>query len=271
MNRTVANIDPIRRLAQSRNRDKDRDTGDKKRRKDERRGFKALKMQKALTTISYGQRTSVKARIQQLESFDHFDLLPSIKEAIASDVLKGMIDIKPTPVQRLAIPALLGQDTGSSRRSRAKPISGREEFLLAAETGSGKTLAYLLPSINALKKAEADDPEIAAFKQRLEEEKALRNDPSYRGRSTFEPHPSTARPRIIVLVPTAELVDQVGAVSKALSHIVKFKTGRMSANFSAKVIERDLYSLPRWFGIARTPWARRTRRRSLAASRVIMA
>lgn len=247
MNRTVANIDPIRRLAQSRSRDRDsdrdRDGGDKKGRKGDRRGFKALKMQKALTTISYGQRTSVKARIQQLESFDRFDLLPSIKEAIASDVLKGMIDVKPTPVQRLAIPALLGQEIGlSSRRSRNKPSSGRQEFLLAAETGSGKTLAYLLPSINAMKKAEAEDADVAAFKKRLEEEKALRNDPSYRGRSTLEPHPHTARPRIVVLVPTAELVDQVGAVSKALSHIVKFKTGLMSANFSAKVIERDLYS-----------------------------
>ncbi|KAJ9137242.1 hypothetical protein NKR23_g9204 [Pleurostoma richardsiae] len=236
MNRTVANIDPIRRIAQSRSKQKSekggREKGDK--------GFKALKMQRALASISYGQRTAIKDRIKEVETFEQFDLLPSIKEAVSKDVLRGMIDIKPTPVQRLAIPALLGQSIGGRRIK--KSASDRQEFLLAAETGSGKTLAYLLPAIHALKIAEAEDPNLAAYRERIAKEKELRDDPKFKGRTELEPHPYTARPRVVVLVPTAELVDQVGAVAKTLSHIVKFRTEKLSANLPAKVIERNIYS-----------------------------
>ncbi|TPX17333.1 uncharacterized protein E0L32_012188 [Thyridium curvatum] len=241
MNRTVANIDPSKRrgpVPTEAQTEKRRSRG-----RDDRKGFKALKMQSSLATIGYGQRSHIKSRLPEFESFDTFDLLPSIKEAISSDVLKGMIDIKPTPVQRLAVPALLGQNSKASRNARsASSTAGRQEFLLAAETGSGKTLAYLLPAINALKVAEAQDPEITAYNERIAEEKERRSEPGYKGPRVFEPHPTTARPKVVVLVPTAELVDQVGAVAKLLSHAVKFRTDLLSANMSAKVIERNLYS-----------------------------
>ncbi|KAK6952868.1 RNA helicase [Daldinia eschscholtzii] len=209
-------------------------------RKDERR-TKAMKMQSSLATISYGHRTRTKASVAEVESFDQFDLLPSIKEAMSNDVLKGMVDIKPTPIQRLAIPALLGQDTGR-RSSRIKDSNGRQEFLLAAETGSGKTLAYLLPAVDALKKAEAADPAIAAYREYFDKQMAAMREPGYTGPREFEPHPTAARPKVVVLVPTAELVDQVGRVAKALSHEVKFRASLFSANISAKVINASMYS-----------------------------
>ncbi|KAK3375452.1 P-loop containing nucleoside triphosphate hydrolase protein [Podospora didyma] len=243
MNRRVANIEPAR-LSTARTRDS-RGKDDREKGKGDRRGFKALNMQRSLTSIGYGARATIKDRIQSIDSFDQFNILPPLKEAISFTVLKGLTDIKPTPVQRLAIPALLGQPIGP--RLRRKPMShgggGRQEFLLAAETGSGKTLAYLVPIINALKEAEAQDTASIAYNARLEAEKAIRGDnPMSEWIDKFEPHPNTARPRAIVLVPTAELVEQVVAVAKEISHIAKFKARPLSATYSAMKIQRNLYS-----------------------------
>lgn len=202
-------------------------------RKDDSR--KALKMHRALATVSYGKRMSIKARIQDVDSFDQFDMIPALKEALRSDALKGMVDVKPTPVQRLAVPELLGQN-------RFKAKSPPKEFLLAAETGSGKTLAYLLPAINAMKLAEAEDTEAQEYRKRWQEERARRNDDRAKPSEFDEPHPSMARPKVVILVPTAELVEQVGVVAKSLSHTVKFKTERLSSNLPVKTIHRNLYS-----------------------------
>ncbi|CAJ2510026.1 Uu.00g059260.m01.CDS01 [Anthostomella pinea] len=217
-----------------------RDDGKDNRHKKDDRRTKAMKMQSSLATVSYGQRSRTKASISEVETFDKFKLIPALKQAVSEEVLKGMVDIKPTPVQRLAIPALLGQETG--RRSRSKDTSGRQEFLLAAETGSGKTLAYLLPVVNALKEAEAADAGLATYREYFEKQMAAMKEPGYTGPREFDPHPTTARPKVIVLVPTAELVDQVGAVAKALSHAAKFKASMYSANVSAKVINMNMYS-----------------------------
>ena len=205
-------------------------------------------MQRALTSISYRERLSVKARISDVESFDQFNLLPPLRDAVSNEVLKGMVDIKPTPVQRLAIPLLLGQPVGqrrtparSNKPEPAKPE--RQEFLLAAETGSGKTLAYLLPTINALKVAEAEDADVKAYNERLEAEKERRGGtPVSEWIDKFEPHPNTARPRAVVLVPTAELVDQVVAAAKKISHVAKIKVRPLSSNYNATKIQRNMYS-----------------------------
>lgn len=245
MNRTVANIDPLRRIAQSRGRGRD-ERGQKDpetRSEGAKHNFKAMRMHSALKSISYGQRMNIKDRMGEVESFEQFDLLPQIKDSVMKDLFQGKVDVKPTPVQRLAIPAILGQNIGANRRkSRVKlQAEGRQEFLLAAETGSGKTLAYLLPSIHAMKKAEAEDESILAYNKRIAEEKELRADPGYKGKSVTEPHPMTARPRIIVLVPTAELVEQVGAVATKLCHMVKFRSEKLSANYDARIIDRRLF------------------------------
>lgn len=226
-----------------------RSSGDGGRPQREKRGhsgnFKALKMQKTLSEISYGHRSSVKERIKGTEAFDEFSLLPNVKEAIATQALPGMDYISPTPIQRLAIPALLGQDMETVRRRSPKvQRESPEQFLLAAETGSGKTLAYLLPVLDAFKRIEASDAEIEAEYKAINENKA--NDLSS---SELEPpplsnvpHPTTARPRAIILVPTSELVTQVGNLTKTISHTVKFRSALISSAYSGKVIRNRLFA-----------------------------
>ncbi|KAI0527810.1 ATP-dependent RNA helicase mrh-4, mitochondrial [Xylaria bambusicola] len=229
MNRTFARVreDTPRQPSHYRRNDRDRGDGDGT----DGRRVKAMKMQSSLKTIPYRERTRTKASMAETKSFDQFALLPTLQSAILDDVLKGQTEVRPTSVQRLAIPQLLGQ----------KP-SGRREYLLAAETGSGKTLAYLLPAINALKTAEAADPEIIAYREDFLKQSAAMKEPGYEGPREFEPHPTMARPKVIILVPTAELVDQVGAVAKSLSHAVKFRACMFSANVSAKVIQASMYN-----------------------------
>lgn len=202
-------------------------------------------MQRALSAIPYGHRNSIKAMIRETNEFDTFSMLPSIKESITTQALLGMENITPTPVQRLAIPALLGQDIGSNRRRFAKENSKElQQFLIAAETGSGKTLAYLLPVLDAIKRAEAMDMEIEV-KNRVSEEEQRTNRNPFELESpplSNKPHPTTGRPRAIILVPTAELVNQVGRLAKALSHTVKFRSALISSSFTGKVIRNRLFA-----------------------------
>lgn len=211
----------------------------------ERETFHALKMQGALSPVSYGQRSSVKAKISDTDSFEDFPLLPVVKESIYSQALSGMVDVVPTPVQRLAIPILLGNETRAARRrSSASEKKEMEQFLLAAETGSGKTLAYLLPVLDAIKRAEVVDAENEAKRKAKEEEErkhanfhALEAPPL-----SNAPHPTTGRPRAIILVPTSELVTQVGHLTKLLSHTVKFRSSLISSAYSGKVIRNRLFA-----------------------------
>ncbi|KAJ4230116.1 RNA helicase [Fusarium solani] len=245
MNRTYANVDPARRAGRQRaldakggkGRDRERDgrRGSRDRDGDDR---KALKMQRALATVSYGKRTILKETMTEYESFDNFDLIPVLQAAVNDELFKGMTDIKPTPVQRLAIPALLGQKGPLDPK---RPSTEMRSFLLAAETGSGKTLAYLLPAIDALKMAEAEDPEIKAYRERWEAEKERQLASKSKYKAFDEPHPTMARPKVVVLVPTAELAHQVTKVSKSISHVAKFKTELLSSDLKPQQIQRNLY------------------------------
>lgn len=206
-----------------------------------REPFKALKMQRALSAIPYERRNSIKQKIHEVESFDDFNLLPIVKEAVATQALSGLVDISPTPVQRLAIPALLGDQ---KRRHNPDGRKEMEQILIAAETGSGKTLAYLLPVLDAVKHIEAIDAE-EEVRRKAEEDSKRRDN------SVFEleapplsnaPHPTTGRPRAIILVPTSELVTQVGTVAKNLSHKIKFRSALISAAYTGKVIRNRLFA-----------------------------
>lgn len=243
LNRTVANIDSSRRPKSGRRNFKGREnavTQTKSKPKGE--AFKALKMQRALAPISYQKRTEVKERMASKEMFASFPLLPAIHDAIGPQALRGRLDAVPSPIQRLAIPALLG--TGRDSR-QSKSSSSTQTFLLAAETGSGKTLAYLLPIIDAVKRAEAIEKAEAAAEHERHQTKVkdalFELDPPAPPIGE-EPDTTTGRPKAIILVPTAELVDQVGAVTKSLSHTVKFRTALLSAKYSGQVIRNRLYS-----------------------------
>ena len=126
----------------------------------EKEPMKALKMQRALASVSYERRSKTKLELAERDRFEEFDLLDEIKESVSVQALGGLDDIAPTPIQRLAIPALLGTEDGKRRKKFKEgpiipPKKEMKQFLLAAETGSGKTLAYVLPVIDALKRAEA--------------------------------------------------------------------------------------------------------------------
>ncbi|KAF2481746.1 P-loop containing nucleoside triphosphate hydrolase protein [Neohortaea acidophila] len=208
--------------------------------------MKALKMQQRLTNVSYERRGRVKEAILQRTSFDEFDLLPVIKDSIATQALGGMVDVSPTPVQRLAIPALLDSEGPRNPKFRRKEQGGKKEmreFLLAAETGSGKTLAYVLPVIDAIKRAEF--AEQVRDSQEMDESRATRPrnklfdiDPPTDG----QPDPSTGRPRAIILVPTAELVEQVGHLVKSFAHTVKYRSTSISADYTGRMIRSRLFS-----------------------------
>lgn len=243
MNLTSANIrhEPRPRSAA----ETSRSSGGRKRPIKARDPFHALKMQQALSAVSYGRRNSIKEKISETDSFDDFPLLSTVKESVATQALSGMVDIAPTPIQRLAIPVLLGNETRAvRRRSSRSEKKEMEQFLLAAETGSGKTLAYLLPVLDAIKRAEAIDAEQEARRKAQEEEErkkanfhALEPPPL-----SDAPHSTAGRPRAIILVPTSELVTQVGSLTKLFSHTVKFRSGLISSAYSGKVIRNRLFA-----------------------------
>ena len=208
--------------------------------------MKALKMQRALASVSYEQRGRTKEAIGERGArFEDLGLLDVVREAVGSQVLAGMEDVRPTPIQRLAIPALLGREDG-----RGRGIDGMKKetqhFLLAAETGSGKTLAYVLPVLDALKRAEHAEAETTAREAAAEEQKRREEKRtqlfSLAPPETTSPLPSTARPRVLILLPTSELVTQTGTLLKNLSHIIKFRTALLSASYTATVLRNRLFT-----------------------------
>jgi ATP-dependent RNA helicase MRH4 len=212
-------------------------------RREKQEPFHALKMQKTLHEIPYGNRSAIKKKIEEVDSFQGLPLMESVQNAI-KDALPELEYRHPTPAQAVAIPALLGLTKRARTRNPTKK-SGPESFLLAAETGSGKTLAYLLPVLDAIKREEMQDAEEAARKEADDaaNKAAERRDDIFAVESPdLNKAVDPARPRAIILVPSAELVAQVGAVAKSLSHTVKFRAAPISAKNTATVIRNRLFN-----------------------------
>jgi ATP-dependent RNA helicase MRH4 len=205
--------------------------------------FHALKMQRTLHEVPYGSRSAIKRKIEEVDSFEGLPLSPEVLDAL-KDALPGLEYRNPTPAQAVAIPALLGLQ--ARRRVRNPSVrSGLESFLLAAETGSGKTLAYLLPTIDAIKREEVEEAEETAEREAEEAatKKLERRDDIFALESPENTKAvDPARPRAVILVPTAELVAQVGATAKSLSHTVKFRAAAISAKNTATVIRSRLFN-----------------------------
>lgn len=229
---------------------RDRRSGDVDNRSDRRENesrqsprsdYHALKMQRALSEVSYRERSSIKSSISDVDSFEKFPLLSAVAEAVQSQVLKDLNYVSPTPIQRLAIPALLGEG-GKTSKGNQKDV---KQYLLAAETGSGKTLAYLLPTIDAIKRAEALESEEARGVEeeaKAKAEKMKENLFELEPPLSNEPHHTTGRPRAIILLPTSELVSQVGGVVKLLSHTIKYRSALISSAYTGRVIRSRLFS-----------------------------
>lgn len=204
-------------------------------------------MQETLTPIPYARRTAIKSRLANVTSFDHLPLLPAVRQSIFLQALPGLKDVTPTPIQRLAIPELLLDEP--QRKNKVKKADEEEseykfdKYLLAAETGSGKTLAYLLPVIDAVKRAETLEAEeekaIKEQKAREREERTKKNKLSLEPEEA--PMTNAARPRAIILVPTSELVSQVGAKLKELAHTVKYRSGEIASTLTPRRIKNTIF------------------------------
>jgi ATP-dependent RNA helicase MRH4 len=230
-------------------RGRDSEEGEKKK-KEESPLYKALKMQTTLSPLSYGLRNVIKERIASIMNFDQFKLLPAVQDSILTQALPDLVDVTPTPIQSVAIPALLldGDSKKPMKKKKASEFQyNYEQFLLAAETGSGKTLAYLVPIIDNIKRTE--------MVEKIEEEKELaekakENEKRAKERANELESPdlsenlttSAGRPRAIILLPTSELVAQVGAKVKAFSHTVKFRSGHIASSDTPRKIRSVVFN-----------------------------
>ncbi|EEH07693.1 ATP-dependent RNA helicase MRH4 [Histoplasma capsulatum G186AR] len=231
---------------------KEKDAADKKQ---DGSLFRALKMQIALSPIPYSRRNRIKEKIAAITSFDQFPLLPQVRDAVYANAFPTLTEISPTPIQRVAIPALLRPPISGTEKNKRKKKQEEEEeelfhfdqFLLAAETGTGKTLAYLLPIINWIKQAEMveKDTELMDNEETQQglTEKSKENLFELEAPELATPeHSNVARPRAIILVPTAELVEQVGKLAKQLSHTAKFRSATISSVYTPRRITNSLFN-----------------------------
>lgn len=145
--------------------------------------------------------------LQTQKTFENLPIHPLIKSALTATG-----KIKPTKIQTLSIP----------------PILDSKHTLIAAETGSGKTLAYLIPLLSSLKAREAGA-----------------NSPSskhWHDDDSFSLQALSTRPSILVLQPTRELADQALRVSKALSHVAKFRVRAATGGPRRRTLDKRLTS-----------------------------
>lgn len=229
------------------------------------RRFGQMKHIASLDHVSSRTREITHAAEEQFNSFETFDLLPQTIEALYKDALDSLEGVTPTPVQSLVIPALLDKSPApplkplpsenSRRKKTTDPLDpdqfyrdepARQSFktyLIAAETGSGKTLSYVLPLMDTLKRRELHQKSIA------EAESSKRTEIlQQKGRWMFDiPAPpvtqdtAVGKPFAVILVPTSELVFQVGSLLKKLSYIIKLRTEMISKDFSGAVIRSRLF------------------------------
>ena len=202
----------------------------------------ALKMQQTLTPLSFAQRDKIKETLDSITSFEQFSLRPDVLDAVHTQALKGMTEVVPTPVQKLAIPALLSKKGLYERKKPGTDEPQFTEFLLAAETGSGKTLAYLLPIIDAIKRQEdLEKAEEAAIEEQKSSEKKSVYDVEPPKVNTDE-FTKAGRPRALILLPSSELVSQVGKVAKIMSHTVKYKSAAIASTQTPTIIRSRLFN-----------------------------
>lgn len=159
-----------------------------------------------LSSVPIHQRTAKKSLLKGVDGFESLRLLSSISGAIQTGALSSLEYATPTTIQSLSIPAMLN----NSKQDVA------QSFLVAAETGSGKTLAYLAPVLQHLKNEEASSEVVR----------------------------QVARPRCIILLPSTELVKQVGTVVKAMSYGVKVSSSVLLPEFSFRRSKNQVLMSP---------------------------
>ncbi|KAJ1814775.1 hypothetical protein LPJ75_002628, partial [Coemansia sp. RSA 2598] len=133
-------------------------------------------------------------------------------------------ELRPTDIQALGIPEILGCSRLGKRKHSAGQSGPGPNVFLAAETGGGKTLAYALPLMTQLK---AEELEAAG-----------------EGPKALEKLRRERRPRALVVVPSRELVKQVTATFKQLGHGVKLRTVGMHLGVARRILRESIESGP---------------------------
>lgn len=203
---------------------------------EDRHEFKHLKMAQALSMVGRVRRNNAMEMAKADLRFEDFGLLPSILEAVKKDAFPGLEYQLPTPVQKIVIPELL---KASRKERNGTGKAGLQSYLIAAETGSGKTLAYTLPLLEDIKQEEIADA--AAEETRKSERKIPFVAPDLEIPIPYQPDPRVGHPKAVIIVPTAELVEQIGATLKSLSHLVKFRTALLTREISAPILRKKLF------------------------------
>ncbi|KAK9363272.1 P-loop containing nucleoside triphosphate hydrolase protein [Lipomyces starkeyi] len=158
-------------------------------------GFSVLK------NIEYEDRLPLNATVARLSSFESLRLLPVVRNALYGRALRQLDEKRPSAIQALAIQKMMRLPPPTNLHKMKVKL---KSYLLAAETGSGKTLAYLLPLFSMLKEEE------------------LQNAPA------VWDLPQRPYIRSIILVPTAELVQQVLVQVKDMCHEIKLASAGLS-------------------------------------------
>lgn len=186
------------------------------------------------STFSHPSQATIAKTTKQLTStwgpasFRDLNLFKGLVDAVESVTLGHLKskEISLTDIQALALPIITRLDIEPPLPSEKSEL---RSFLIAAETGSGKTLAYLIPLINRLKR---------------EEEWALNNPEN--PHSIFKTR-RAASPRSVIIVPTAELGEQIYTILKRLSHELKFAVCFFDPQFEKSVIRKSI--LPKYIDI----------------------
>lgn len=160
-----------------------------------------------LTAVPIEDRNRNASPTKTLKDFDELGLRQDLLDGMAKGVLAELEYLRPTTIQALAIPRAV-QDN--------RDVSAT---LLAAETGSGKTLAYLLPLFHRLKQQEQEQDQA-------------------------QPERRPGRPRAVILVPSVELVRQVGVTVKALAHHSKLSSAVLQPRFGQRRAESEVLDRP---------------------------
>ncbi|KAI9168291.1 RNA helicase [Blastocladiella emersonii ATCC 22665] len=171
-------------------------------------------------------------------------MVDSIKASFGADAPSVL---RPTEIQALTARELIA----STQEGEGE---GVRAVLMAAETGSGKTLAYLAPVFHRIRaEEEAYKVDLDAYTRALADAQQVRADTEAANAEEGAEQESLPKlpkkplplrrpgyPRAVVLVPSHELLMQVGAVAKAMSHTARARVVAVSTSTSDDHVKRVL-------------------------------
>lgn len=171
--------------------------------------------QRAVDTTTKKVSTATNKKTPTPVSWTNLGLWPILANHLAHELQFK----QPTPVQSMAIPAVLKQHPSM------------HHICFLAATGSGKTLAYVLPLMQMIKQVEYDsfgfpeqDPTTSSTPLASTSPKpAIVTSFVSSTAADTESRPKQ-RPRLLILAPTRELVQQIGLVVKQVCHILKLSS-----------------------------------------------